>query len=90
MNMIDNAVKSSLTGRIPVIIFVLSILFGLFALKQTPREEEPQIVVPMLDIYVSAPNVEAPEVTRLVTQPLEKLLSQLGGVEHIYLSLIHI
>ena len=48
--MIDNAVKSSLTGRIPVIIFVLSILFGLFALKQTPREEEPQIVVPMLDI----------------------------------------
>ena len=84
MNMIDNAVKSSLTGRIPVIIFVLSILFGLFALKQTPREEEPQIVVPMLDIYVSAPNVEAPEVTRLVTQPLEKLLSQLGGVEHIY------
>ena len=41
MNMIDNAVKSSLTGRIPVIIFVLSILFGLFALKQTPRESRP-------------------------------------------------
>ncbi|MGB2078130.1 MAG: efflux RND transporter permease subunit, partial [Pseudoalteromonas tetraodonis] len=84
MSMIDNAVKSSLSGRIPVIIFVLSILFGLFALQQTAREEEPQIVVPMLDIYVSAPNVEAPEVARLVTQPLEKLLAQLGGVEHIY------
>lgn len=50
---------------------------GLFALQQTPREEEPQIVVPMLDIYVSAPNVEAPEVARLVTEPLEKLLAQL-------------
>lgn len=81
--MIDNAVKSSLNGRIPVIIFVLSILFGLFALQQTARKEEPQIVVPMLDIYVSAPNVEAPEVARLVAQPLEKLLAQLSGVKHI-------
>ncbi|TMO06593.1 efflux RND transporter permease subunit [Pseudoalteromonas sp. S558] len=84
MSTIDNAVKSSLNGRIPIIIFVLSILLGLFSLKQTPREEEPQIVVPMLDIYVSTPNIEAPEVARLVTQPLEKLLAQLRGVKHIY------
>ncbi|ALS34358.1 hypothetical protein PTRA_a3374 [Pseudoalteromonas translucida KMM 520] len=84
MNAIDNAVKSSLSGRVPIIIFVLSVLCGLFALQQTPREEEPQIVVPMLDIYVSAPNVEAPEVARLVTEPLEKLLAQLSGVKHIY------
>lgn len=62
----------------------MSLLLGVFALNQTPREEEPQITVPMLDIYVSAPNVEAPEVARLVTQPLEKLLAQLVGVEHIY------
>ncbi|KKK86171.1 hypothetical protein LCGC14_2765910, partial [marine sediment metagenome] len=47
-------------------------------------KEKPQIVVPMLDIYVSAPSIEAPEVARLVTQPLEKLLAQLRGVEHIY------
>jgi multidrug efflux pump subunit AcrB len=84
MSLIDNVVKNSLSGRIPIIIFVMSLLLGVFALKQTPREEEPQIVVPMLDIYVSAPNVEAPEVARLVTQPLEKLLAQLAGVEHIY------
>ncbi|WP_065978375.1 efflux RND transporter permease subunit [Pseudoalteromonas lipolytica] len=84
MNAIDNAVKNSLSGRIPVIIFIMAILLGLMALKQTPREEEPQIVVPMLDIYVAAPNVEAPEVARLVTEPLEKLLAQLTGVEHIY------
>ena len=72
MNAIDNAVKNSLSGRLPVIIFIMSVLLGLMALKQTPREEEPQIVVPMLDIYVAAPNVEAPEVARLVTEPLEK------------------
>lgn len=84
MSLIDSAIKSSLSGRIPIIIFVTSLLLGVFALNQTPREEEPQITVPMLDIYVSVPNVEAPEVARLVTQPLEKLLSQLEGVKHIY------
>ena len=84
MIVIDNAVKNSLNGRIPIIIFVLALFFGIFALQQTAREEEPQIVVPMLDIYISAPNVEAPEVARLVTQPIEKLLAQLGGVKHIY------
>ena len=84
MSIIDNAVKSSLSGRLPVIIFVLSVVLGLFALKQTAREEEPQIVVPMLDIYLSTPNVEAPEVARLATEPLEKLLAQLRGVKHIY------
>jgi len=84
MSLIDNAVKNSLSGRIPIIIFLISMLLGIFALKQTPREEEPQITVPMLDIHVSVPNVEAPEVARLVTQPLEKLLAQLLGVKHIY------
>ncbi len=84
MNSIDSAVKTSLNGRLPIIIFVFALLLGLFALQQTPREEEPQISVPLLDIYVDAPNVEAPEVARLVTQPLEKLLAQLSGVEHIY------
>jgi multidrug efflux pump subunit AcrB len=81
---IDKAVNSSLNGRIPIIIFVMALLLGFFALMQTAREEEPQIVVPMLDIYIAAPNVEAPEVARLVTQPIEKLLAQLGGVKHIY------
>ncbi len=84
MTFIDNAVKASLNGRIPIFIFVIALLMGIMALNQTPREEEPQIVVPMLDIYVGAPNLEAPEVARLVTQPIEKLLAQLHGVEHIY------
>ena len=84
MDKLDSAVKNSLNGRIPIIIFVMAVLLGIMALQQTPREEEPQIVVPMLDIYVSAPNIEAPEVARLVTQPLEKLLAQLRGVEALW------
>lgn len=84
MQFIDNAVKQSLAGRLPFFIFVTALLLGVFSLQQTPREEEPQISVPVLDVYVSTPNLEAPETVRLVTTPLEKVLSQLTGVKHIY------
>ncbi|WMN58887.1 efflux RND transporter permease subunit [Pseudoalteromonas xiamenensis] len=84
MSMIEQAVRQSLSGKFPIFVFILSILLGTMALNFTPREEEPQIVVPMLDILVEAPNTEAPEVARLVTTPLEKLLMQIPGVEHVY------
>ncbi|WP_419610950.1 efflux RND transporter permease subunit, partial [Thiolapillus sp.] len=50
----------------------------------TPREEEPQIVVPMADILVSVPGLSAQQVEKQVTLRLEKLLSQIPGVEHVY------
>ncbi|TLU67728.1 efflux RND transporter permease subunit [Thalassotalea litorea] len=81
---IDGLVARSLQGKIPLVIFFLSLLLGLLALKITPREEEPQIVVPMIDVQVLAPNLTANQVERQVTIPLEKLLSQISGVEHIY------
>ena len=73
-----------LASKLPIIILILSIVAGLMALNYTPREEEPQIVVPMIDIVVSAPGVNVSQVERLVTTPLEKLLSQVSGVEHVY------
>lgn len=84
MRFIDNWVARALDGKIPIFIFFVALVMGFFALKMTPREEEPQIVVPMLDILVDAPNVEAHQVERQVTIPLEKLLSQVKGVEHVY------
>ena len=59
---------------------------GLVALQYTPREEEPQIVVPMLDVLVSAPGLSSVQVARQVTIPVEKLLTQIPGVEHVYSS----
>jgi multidrug efflux pump subunit AcrB len=73
-----------LNSKIPLFILVLSMVAGLLALNFTPREEEPQIVVPMIDIIVDAPGVNAKQVERLVTTPLEKLLAQVKGVEHVY------
>lgn len=83
-NFTSKLLNSVLDSKAPFIILVLSILAGLMALNYTPREEEPQIVVPMIDIVVSAPGVKVQQVERLVTTPLEKLLAQVSGVEHVY------
>nr|WP_305907779.1 efflux RND transporter permease subunit [Methylomarinum sp. Ch1-1]MDP4520559.1 efflux RND transporter permease subunit [Methylomarinum sp. Ch1-1] len=64
--------------------FVLSISLGVIALWLTPREEEPQIVVPMANVLVSAPGLSARQVEKQVTTRLEKLLSQITGIEHVY------
>lgn len=83
-NFTSNLIKRILVSKVPFIMLVLSILAGMMALNYTPREEEPQIVVPMIDIVVSAPGVNVQQVERLVTTPLEKLLAQVSGVEHVY------
>ena len=81
---LDKLVAYSLKGGLPLYIFVFALFAGIFALNFTPREEEPQIVVPMLDVWVDAPNLSARQVERQVTVPLEKLLTQIPGVEHLY------
>ena len=80
----DRLVRRGLRGGIPLFLFITALAAGLLALKYTPREEEPQIVVPMLDVLVSAPGLSARQVERQVTTPLEKLLAQIPGVEHLY------
>ncbi|MFN4178922.1 MAG: efflux RND transporter permease subunit [Armatimonadota bacterium] len=66
-------------------LFILaSIFLGLFAVVTLPREEEPQIKVPMIDIFVQAPGMSPKEVEERVTTPMEKLLWEIPGVEYIY------
>ena len=77
-------VKTFLTGPLSIILIISAIIMGLMALFMTPREEEPQIVVPMVDISVNFPGHSPQEVEQLVTVPLERLLWQIKGVEHVY------
>jgi multidrug efflux pump subunit AcrB len=66
-------------------LFVMaSILLGVFAVIKLPREEEPQIIVPMIDIFVEMPGASAREIEERVTKPMEKLLWEVPGVEYIY------
>ncbi|MAT93611.1 MAG: acriflavine resistance protein B [Halioglobus sp.] len=83
---IDRLVNYTLGGGLPKILFFLGLAAGVMALVYTPREEEPQIVVPVVDVLVSAPGLGARQVERQVTIPLEKLLAQIPGVEHVYSS----
>jgi multidrug efflux pump subunit AcrB len=76
--------SSVLASKLPFVILILSMLAGIMALNYTPREEEPQIVVPMIDVVVNAEGVNVQQMERLVTTPLEKLLAQVNGVEHVY------
>lgn len=77
-------VEVFLRGDVAILLVVVSLMLGAAALVLTPREEEPQIVVPLADVFVSAPGLSAEEVERQVTDRLEKLLSQIDGVEFVY------
>ena len=76
--------KAFIKSKLTPLIVVASILLGIFAVVVTPREEEPQIVVPMIDVLVSYPGASAQEVDERVTKPMSKFLWEIKGVEYIY------
>jgi hypothetical protein len=57
---------------------------GLIALVSLPREEEPQISVPLVDIHVEAHGLRAEDAVKLVTEPLETIVKGIDDVEHVY------
>ncbi len=71
-------------SKLTPLVIVASLLLGAFAVWKLPREEEPQIVVPMVDVFVQMPGAPAREVEQRVTSPMEKLLWEIPGVEYIY------
>ncbi|WP_027184020.1 efflux RND transporter permease subunit [Desulfovibrio inopinatus] len=81
---IAGIVRAFLEPRLSIVFLLLALGLGTSALILTPREEEPQIVVPLADVVVSAPGANAAEVERLVVTPLERLLWQIDGVEYVY------
>ncbi len=75
---------SFIDSKLTPLIVAASILLGIGAVLLLPREEEPQIIVPMIDIFVQMPGASAKEVEERVTKPMEKLLWEIPGVEYIY------
>ena len=71
-------------SKLTPLTIVGALLLGAMAIWQTPREEEPQIVVPMLDVMVQMPGATPQEVEQRVSIPMEKLLREIPGVEYIY------
>jgi multidrug efflux pump subunit AcrB len=71
-------------SKLTPLVIVASLALGAFSVWMLPREEEPQIKVPMIDIFVGMPGASAREVEERVTRPMEKLLWEIPGVEYIY------
>ncbi len=84
MPFLTRVVALFLRGDVAIMFVVISLILGAAALYLTPREEEPQIVVPMADIFVKASGLSSTEIEQQVTRRLEKLLYQIDGVEYVY------
>jgi len=76
--------RAFIDSKLTPLIVVTAVLLGVGAIIMLPREEEPQIKVPMIDVLVAMPGAGAKEVEERVTRPMEKLLWEIQGVEYIY------
>ncbi|MFZ0724756.1 MAG: efflux RND transporter permease subunit, partial [Desulfobacterales bacterium] len=71
-------------SKLTPLVIIAAILLGAAAVIALPREEEPQIIVPMIDVFVQMPGASAKEVEQRVTSPMEKLLWEIPGVQYVY------
>ncbi len=76
--------RAFLESKLTPLLVVFSLLVGAFAVLVTPREEEPQIKVPMIDVFLGMPGASAQEVERRLTSPLEKAIYEIPNVEYVY------
>jgi multidrug efflux pump subunit AcrB len=76
--------RAFVTSKLTPLFILASVLLGALAVSLLPREEEPQIKVPMVDVIVSVPGFSAEEVGNRVAAPMEKLVWEVPGVEYVY------
>lgn len=76
--------RAFIASPLTPLFLIAAFALGLVALITLPREEEPQISVPMVDIHLSAPGLKAEDAVKLVTEPLETIVKSIPGVEHVY------
>lgn len=76
--------KAFITSPLTPLLLLASLVVGMVALVMLPREEEPQISVPMVDIMVSANGLKAADAVEMVSEPLEDIIKAIDGIEHVY------
>lgn len=81
-----NIAKAFITSKLSILLMVASLILGFFSIMYIPREEEPQIEVPMADIMIGYPGASPKEVESGIISPMEKIVANVNGVEHIYAS----
>ena len=76
--------KAFLQSKLTPLVTLASLVVGVLGIMATPREEEPQISVPMIDVMAALPGAGAREVENLLTRPIERRMWEIPGVEHVY------
>ena len=76
--------RSFINSKLTPLFIAASLFAGVFAILMTPREEEPQIIVPMLDVFVQMPGASPAEVEQRASLPMARLLREVPGVEYVY------
>lgn len=76
--------RATIASPLTPLFLLASLVVGLIAVVAIPREEEPQISVPMVDIRVNADGLRGPDAVELVSKPLESIVKGIDGVEHVY------
>ncbi|WP_158970611.1 efflux RND transporter permease subunit [Chachezhania sediminis] len=76
--------RTFITSALTPLMILAALAMGLVALISLPREEEPQISVPLVDIHIQAPGLRAEDAVKLVTEPMETIVKGINGVEHVY------
>jgi Cu/Ag efflux pump CusA len=79
-----NIAKAFIQSKLTILLMIGFLLIGGYSTMLIPREEEPQIDVPMADIFLRYPGASPKEVEARVAQPLEKIISNIKGVEYVY------
>lgn len=79
-----NIAKAFIQSKLTILLMIAFLLIGGYSTMLIPREEEPQIQVPMADVFVGFPGAEPKEVETKLVQPLEKMISNIKGVEYVY------
>ncbi len=86
---LEHVVRLFIDSKLTPLLIILLLLLGGVALMQTPREEDPQIPVPMMDVFVDVPGMSSTEVESRVSIPLEQQLAEIVGVKDVFSTSTH-
>src|SRR5688500_8049663 len=84
MGIAGRIAQGFLRSKLTPLVTLASLAVGALALVATPREEEPQIAAPMVDVLVAMPGASPREAENLLARPLEQGMFEIAGVDHVY------
>ena len=84
LGLAGNVARLFIDSPLTPLLMMATLVVGLIGLYVTPRQEDPQISVPMIDVFFEYPGASVEQVENLAVRPLERLMSEIPGVKHIY------